>query len=161
MAGMVDAGKAVRLPAILQGGIMKRVLSAVVVVMGLVVPAQAGTVCRMTFTLSGWSAFYKTSSGTGKITCENGQSARVKVSTKGGGVTFGRSKMEGTGRFTEVGKISELYGSYGQGEAHAGAGKSTEASVVTKGDISLTLTAKGTGVNVGVSFGKFTIEKLK
>jgi hypothetical protein len=140
---------------------MRRVLYAAIVVFALTPVAHAGTVCRMTFTLSGWSAFYKTSSGTGRITCENGQTARVKVSTKGGGVTFGRSKIEGTGRFTEVAGISELYGSYGQGEAHAGAGTSTSASVVTKGEVSLTLTGKGTGVDVGVSFGKFTIEKMK
>lgn len=141
---------------------MRRALCATVVVLALTLPAQAGTICRMTFTLSGWSAFYKTSSGTGHIKCENGQRARVKVSTRGGGLTFGRSKIsEGTGRFTEVASISELYGSYGQGEAHAGAGKSTEASVVTKGEVSLALTGKGTGVNVGVAFGKFTIEPVK
>lgn len=141
---------------------MRRALCAAVVVVALAPLAHAGTICRMTFTLSGWSAFYKTSSGTGRITCDNGQSARVKVSTKGGGLTFGRSKIrEGTGRFTEVASISELYGSYGQGEAHAGAGKSAEASVVTKGEVSLALTGKGTGVNLGVSFGKFSIEKVK
>jgi hypothetical protein len=131
-------------------------------VVALATRAHAGTMCRMTFNLSGWSVFYKTSSGTGRITCDNGQSARVKVSSKGGGLTFGRSKIrEGIGRFSEVSSISELYGSYGQGEAHAGAGKSAEASVVTKGEVSLALTGKGTGVNVGVSFGKFTIEKMK
>lgn len=141
---------------------MRRVLCAAVLMMAFTPLAHAGTVCRMTFTLSGWSAFYKTAHGTGRITCDNGQSARVKVSAKGGGLTFGRSKIrEGIGRFTEVENISELFGSYGQGEAHAGAGKSAEASVVTKGEVSLTLTGKGTGVNLGVSFGKFSIEKVK
>jgi hypothetical protein len=139
---------------------MRRALCAAVLIVALAPLAQAGTVCRMTFTLSGWSLFYKTSSGTGHITCDNGQSATVRVSAKGGGLTFGRSKIrEGTGRFTEVGNISELFGSYGQGEAHAGAGKSTEASVVTKGEVSLALAGKGTGINLGVSFGKFTIEQ--
>ncbi len=140
---------------------MKRLLCASLL-LTFASPALAGTMCKMTFNLKGWSAFYKTSSGTGRITCDNGQKANVKVSTKGGGITFGRSKItEGTGKFTEVGKISDLYGSYGQGEASAGAGKSAQASVVTKGDISLALAGKGTGVNVGVSFGKFTIEKIK
>jgi hypothetical protein len=124
--------------------------------------AQAGTVCQMTFTMSGWSAFYKTSSGTGVIKCDNGQKAKVNVSSKGGGITFGRSKIkDAIGKFTEVDDISDLYGSYGQGEAHAGAGKSAKASVVTKGDISLAIAGKGTGVDVGISFGKFTIEKAK
>lgn len=139
---------------------MKRALSLLLLLAAL--PAHAGTMCKMTFNLKGWSAFYKTSSGTGRIACDNGQKANVKVSTKGGGLTFGRSKItEGTGKFTEVSSINELFGSYGQGEASAGAGKSAAASVVTKGDISLALAGKGSGVNVGVSFGKFTIEKAK
>ena len=133
-----------------------------VVVLMATVPAQAGTKCEMTFTMSGWSAFYKTSSGTGTIKCSNGQKAKVNVSSKGGGITFGRSKIkDAVGKFTEVDDISELFGSYGQGEAHAGAGKSAKASVVTKGDISLAIAGKGTGVDVGISFGKFTIEKAK
>lgn len=116
----------------------------------------------MTFTMSGWSAFYKTSSGTGTIKCRNGQKAKVKLSAKGGGITFGRSKIkDAVGKFTEVDDISELFGSYGTGEAHAGAGKSAKAAVVTKGDISLAIAGKGTGVDVGISFGKFTIEKTK
>lgn len=135
---------------------------AVAVMILASVPVQAGTVCEMTFTISGWSAFYKTASGTGTIQCDNGQKAKVKVSTKGGGLTFGRSKIKNaTGKFTEVDDISELFGSYGHGEAHAGAGKSAKASVVTKGDISLAIAGKGTGVDVGVSFGKFTIEREK
>jgi hypothetical protein len=127
----------------------------------LALPVQAGTVCEMTFTMSGWSAFYKTASGTGVIKCDNGQKAKVKVSSKGGGLTFGRSKLkDATGKFTEVDDISALCGSYGQGEATAGAGKSAGAGVVTKGEISLAIAGKGTGVAVGISFGKFTIEKV-
>ena len=126
------------------------------------VPMQAGTTCEMTFTLSGWSAVYKTSSGSGTIKCDNGQKAKVKLSAKGGGITFGRSKIkDAIGKFTEVDDISDLFGSYGTGEAHAGAGKSAKAAVVTKGDISLAMAGKGTGVDVGIAFGKFTIEKTK
>ena len=141
---------------------MNRFALAMTAVVALLfaVPAQAATVCQMTFTMSGWSAFYKTSSGSGTIKCDNGQKARVLVSAKGGGLTFGRSKIkDAIGKFTEVDDISELYGSYAQGEAHAGAGKSAKASVVTKGDISLAIAGKGKGVDVGISFGKFTIEK--
>ena len=139
---------------------MTRFLGAVAVAALLAIPAQAATKCEMTFTMSGWSAFYKTSSGTGTIKCDNGQTAKVKVSSKGGGITFGRSKIkDAIGKFTEVDSINDLFGSYGQGEAHAGAGKSAKASVVTKGDISLAIAGKGTGVDVGIAFGKFTIEK--
>lgn len=141
---------------------MKRMVLAAAAVAAMVIsaPAQAGTKCEMTFTMSGWSAFYKTANGTGVIKCDNGQKAKVNVSSKGGGITFGRSKIkDAIGKFTEVDRISDLYGSYGQGEAHAGAGKSAKASVVTKGDISLSIVGKGTGVDVGIAFGKFTIEK--
>jgi hypothetical protein len=124
--------------------------------------AYATTDCKMTFTMSGWSAFYKTSRGSGTITCDNGQSAKVKVWSKGGGITFGRSKIrDGVGKFTAVDDISELFGTYVQGEAHAGAGKSSKASAMTKGEVSLSLAGTGTGVDIGISFGKFVIEKLE
>ena len=55
---------------------------------------------NMTFSLKGWSAFYKTQSGTGTITCHNGQKMRVKITAKGGGLTFGKSSIEnGKGEF--------------------------------------------------------------
>jgi len=131
----------------------------IVAVLAAAIPVQAATECEMTFTMSGWSAFYKTAKGTGTITCDHGQRADVKVWSKGGGITFGRSKIkDGTGKFTEVDDISELFGTYAQGEAHAGAGKSTKASALTKGEVSLALTGKGQGVDVGISFGKFVIE---
>jgi hypothetical protein len=124
-------------------------------------PARAkGTVCEMRFTLSGWSAFYKTASGSGTITCDNGQKATVHLSSKGGGLTAGKYKIrDGYGKFSEVADISELYGTYVQGGAEAGAGKSSGASAMTKGEVSLALAGHGTGVNLGVSFGKFTITK--
>jgi hypothetical protein len=141
---------------------MKTIRFAALAILLAALPLHAGTVCEMTFTMTGWSAFYKTSAGTGTIKCDNGQTAKVKVSSKGGGITFGRSKIkDAIGKFTEVDDVAELFGSYGQGEAHAGAGKSTKASVVTKGDISLAIVGKGTGVDVGISFGKFTIEKAR
>ncbi|HYI08071.1 MAG TPA: hypothetical protein VEK57_03280 [Thermoanaerobaculia bacterium] len=140
---------------------MKALAFTALFALAAALPAEAGTVCRLNFDMAGWSAFYKTANGTGTITCENGQKAKVKVSSKGGGITFGKSKIkDGLGKFTEVDSIEELYGSYAQGEAHAGAGKSTKASVLTKGEVSLSLAGKGHGVDIGVSFGKFTIEKI-
>lgn len=139
---------------------MKTLFIAAILAAAIAMPADAGTVCRMTFSMTGWSAFYKTSEGSGTIKCDNGQKAKVKVASKGGGITFGRSKIkDAIGRFTEVDDISDLYGSYAHGEAHAGAGKSTKASVLTKGEVSLSIAGKGHGVDVGVSFGRFTIEK--
>jgi hypothetical protein len=128
-------------------------------VFAMVLPATAATKCHMKFSLAGWSAFYKTAEGSGTITCDNGQSARVKLTSKGGGITFGRSKINGIGTFTDVGRISELFGTYVQSEAHAGAGKSTKASAMTKGEVSLSIVGKGQGVDVGIAFGKFTIER--
>lgn len=116
--------------------------------------------CEMTFTLKGWSAFYKTATGKGTVTCSNGESAKVTIKAKGGGLTVGKSEItDGYGDFSDVRDIDEIFGSYAQAEAHAGAVKSTQASVVTKGEVSLALTGKGRGWDVGVGFGKFTISR--
>lgn len=118
------------------------------------------TVCEMTFTLKGWSAFYKTAKGTGTITCDNGQKGTVSIEAKGGGLTAGKSQVnDGHGKFSSVADIKELFGSYAAASASAGAGKSGEAHAMTKGEVSLTLTGKGTGVELGVSFSKFTIKR--
>jgi hypothetical protein len=125
---------------------------------------QAGGLveCKMTYSLSGWSVFYKTASGSGTISCNNGQSAKVKVRAKGGGITFGKTEIiRGTGDFTGVRNISEVFGSYAQAEAHAGAVKSADAQVLTKGSVSLALAGKGRGIDLGVAFGKFTIDRAK
>ena len=114
--------------------------------------------CEMKFTMSGWSAFYKTASGTGVITCNNGQSMNVKLSAKGGGLTVGKSTIEdGHGKFSEVASMSELLGSYVSGEAHAGAVKSAQAQAMTKGEVSLALSGTGRGWDLGIAFGKLTI----
>jgi hypothetical protein len=118
--------------------------------------------CEMKFTLKGWSIFYKTASGSGSVTCANGQKAEVSITVKGGGITFGKYSIEdGFGRFNDLKGIDEIYGGYVAAEAHAGAGKSAQASVYTKGEVSLALTGKGRGVNVGFDFGKLTIKKKK
>ena len=120
--------------------------------------AGAKVDCEMKFTMSGWSAFYKTASGTGVITCNNGQSMNVKLTAKGGGLTVGKSTIEdGHGKFSEVASMSELLGSYAAGEAHAGAVKSAQAQVMTKGEVSLALSGTGRGWDLGIAFGKLTI----
>lgn len=117
--------------------------------------------CEMTFSIEGWSVFYKTASGRGKITCDNGQEAMVALRAKGGGLSFGKSRIEdGIGTFSDVTDIAECFGKYVQGEAHAGVGKSSEASVLTKGEVSLALAGVGRGVDIGIAFGAFTIKPL-
>lgn len=138
-------------------------LSALLLSLSLIAVAPAGatpgtTVCKMDYTLKGWSAFYKTSRGSGTITCDNGQTARAKLSASGGGLTAGKSKVrDGHGQFSEVADIKELFGSYATATAAAGAVKSSEAQAMTKGEVSLALAGKGTGMELGVSFSKFTI----
>ena len=124
-------------------------------------PAQAANTitCKMKFSLSGWSAFYKTASGDGTVHCSNGQTLPVHISAKGGGLTFGKSTLNnGKGEFSGVHDIKDVLGSYANAEAHAGAGKSSGAQAMTKGEVSLAISGTGEGWDLGIAFGKFTIE---
>jgi hypothetical protein len=115
--------------------------------------------CELRFNMEGWSAFYKTATGSGTVTCDNGSSMPVKISAKGGGLSFGKSKIEnGVGEFSGVANIRETLGTYAAAEAHAGAVRSSKAQVVTKGEVSLALAGTGKGWDLGVAFGAFTIE---
>jgi len=114
--------------------------------------------CEMTYSLKGWSALYKTYKGEGVIRCDNGQSAHVKLKVTGGGLTAGKTTIEdGKAQFSGVDDISELFGGYAQAGAHAGAVKASEATVLTKGEVSMALAGIGKGWSLGVDFGKFTI----
>jgi hypothetical protein len=116
--------------------------------------------CHMDFNLKGWSVFYKTAEGNGRVTCSNGQHANVKINVTGGGLSFGKMEiLDGEGRFSEVLNIDEIFGAYIAAEAHAGAVKSAQASVYTKGEISLALTGSGRGINIGIDLGKLEISK--
>lgn len=123
-------------------------------------PASSPDVsCEITFDMEGWSFFYRTATGEGVISCNNGQRADVKLEARGGGLTFGKRRIsDAKGKFSEVRDISELFGSYAQAEAHAGAVKSSTAQVVTKGEVSLAIAGTGQGIDVGVAFGKLTIQ---
>ena len=116
--------------------------------------------CKMQFNLAGWSLFYKTASGTGTVTCDNGAQMSVKIRAKGGGITVGKSRIEnGTGEFSGIYNINDVLGTYASSEAHAGASRSSKAMAMTKGDVSLALAGKGEGWDLGVAFGKFVIER--
>ena len=122
--------------------------------------AMAGdTTCKMTYSLSGWSAFYKTASGTGVVTCSNGQRMSVKIETKGGGLSFGKYRIrDGFGQFANVDDIRDVLGAYATAEAHASAENSASAQAMTNGKVSLALSGKGKGWSLGVAFSRFAIE---
>src|ERR1700687_989953 len=123
--------------------------------------AEAKTKCDMTFALKEWAVIYKHATGSGTITCTNGRKAEVSIVSKGGGLTAGKFRIEGHGEFSEVNDIGELFGSYAQAQANAGAVKSAAGTVLTKGEVSLALAGKGEGWDVGISFGKFTITRRR
>jgi hypothetical protein len=139
---------------------MKKIFAIVLIAASILSsPAQAGSVgCKLKFTISGWAAFYKRSSGTGTVTCSNGQTMRVRLEARGGGPSVGKSTIKnGSGEFSGVDDIRELLGSYISAEAAAGAVKSAKGQVVTKGEVSLALSGTGEGWEIGVAFGKFSI----
>ena len=122
-------------------------------------PASAQNLtCKLTFSSSSWSIFYKTTSGTGMVTCSNGASLPVKISAKGGGLTVGKSKItNGFGEFAQVDNIRDVLGSYASAEATAAANKSAIGQAMTNGKVSLALSGKGEGWDLGVAFSKFTL----
>lgn len=143
-------------------GLGWRWIASMVAAIGLlaimVTPAHALTRCQLEYSLDGWSIFYKEATGDGVIECDNGQRARVELETRGGGITFGRSKIvDGLGDFSPVVGIEDLFGDYADAQAHAGMGVSAQAHVVTKGAVSLSLSGRGNGVDLGFAFGRFTI----
>ena len=141
---------------------MNRLLSLAALSLVLVSPAVVakGKVdCNLRFDMKGWSVLYKTATGSGTITCDNGQKMDVTVSAKGGGLSVGKQEIiGGTGDFSGVSDIKETLGGYATAEAHAGAAKSGTAQLLTKGDVQLKLAGAGKGWDVGVTFGKFTIK---
>lgn len=138
------------------------VLAVAAIAAGPAFAASASTDmrCHLVFNLKGWSAFYKTAEGSGTVSCANGASARVRLRVKGGGLTVGTTTIDhGQGTFSRVYSINEIFGDYVAAEAHAGAGNSAQAAVYTRGEVSLALSGKGRGVNVGIDFGKLSITR--
>lgn len=143
-------------------------LLAVVVALGFAISApqrasatEADLDCKLRFSLTGWSLIYEHAEGHGVVTCANGKSMRVKIESKGGGITAGKSRIDnGTGRFTDVRAINDVLGTYAQADASAGALKSGTAQVLTKGTVSLALAGAGEGIDLGISVGAFTISKV-
>jgi hypothetical protein len=123
--------------------------------------ADSDLKCTLVFQLKTWSIFYKSAIGSGTVHCSNGQSLRVRLRAKGGGLTAGKSTEAGRGEFSPVGTLDEVLGGYAEAQAHAGAGDSVQAQVMTKGRVSLALTGKGHGWSLGVDFGELLIERRR
>ena len=120
--------------------------------------AHADIDCKLHYDLTGWSLVYKHTTGRGVVTCNNGQSMKVRVSAKAVGLTAGKWHIDhGVGRFSDVHDIDDVLGRYAQASANAGLAKSGEAQVLTKGPVQLALAGGGEGVNLGVDVGAFTI----
>lgn len=142
--------------------LMKTGAALLLAACGLGATAQADDLsCKMKFTLKGWSILYKTASGHGTVTCSDGSSMKVRLKSKGGGLTVGKTTIDdGHGEFTGVKNISDVLGGYATGSAHAAAVKAADATVVTKGEISLAITGTGRGWDVGIDLGEFTITEV-
>ncbi len=114
--------------------------------------------CKLSYSLTGWSAIYKHARGEGMVTCANGATLPVKITVKGGGLTAGKWHIDnGKGRFSDVHTIRDVLGRYAEAQAHAGVVKSGSAQVLTKGTVSLALAGTGQGVDLGIDVGAFTL----
>ena len=115
--------------------------------------------CSLRYELSSWSLIYKHVSGKGVVTCDNGQSIKVKLEARGGGLTVGESQIDdGHGSFTALHSIADVPGTYADLNAHAIL-KAGDAQVLTKGPVSLALASVGHGVEMGITLGELTISR--
>ena len=117
------------------------------------------TSCKLEYQAHGWSIFYKNITGTGKVSCENGQSADVTIRFHGGGFTFGVSDISGYARVSSVLGPDEVMGTYGTMEGHAGVVKSVEGRLMTRGSVWISQGGKGRGFDFGFAFGAYSIRK--
>jgi hypothetical protein len=126
-------------------------------------PAQATEAnlkCHLRYSLAGWSILYKRAEGHGTVTCDNGERASVRIRVVGGGLTAGKYRIDdGKGEISHVRSIAEVFGDYAEAGAEAGVVRSAGAQVLSKGTTSLALAGTGSGVNLGISVGKFTISR--
>ena len=135
-------------------------IAAVSAALLLAWPAAAEmTKCKIQYDIAGWSILYEHSTGSGRITCSNGQVADIRIATHGGGPSLGINRViNGTGTFSAVADIGELFGGYAEAIAHAGAGGAVTARVAMKHNANLALASTGQGISLGLAFGSFRIQ---
>ncbi len=138
---------------------MKKIILQIIFASLFSFPVNAQMVsCRLTYSVKGWSIFYKEYKGSGAVHCSNGQSANVAIIIRGGGLTLGKSEInKGKGRFSGVFNVNEIYGDYIALDVHAGVTASAEAQVMTKGEVSLAISGIGRGVDFGAALSVFSI----
>ena len=124
------------------------------------VAANPFIACTMTYHLKGWSFAYKQYDGSGDVSCSNGQRARVILESKSLGFSIGASEIDGTGQFTELKDIKEIFGTFASLEGHAGVAKSAAGQVLTRGVVSLALSGEGRGIDIGVTLGGMKISPM-
>jgi hypothetical protein len=118
--------------------------------------------CHLRFSLKGWSVLYKHAEGQGTVRCDNGQTAAVRLTINGGGLTAGKWRIDdGHGDISHVRRLQDVFGHYATANADAGVVKSAGAQVLTKGEVSLALHGTGEGINLGVDVGALTIEPVR
>lgn len=115
------------------------------------------TSCQMHYHLSGFSLVFRYYTGTGEITCRNGQRANAALTSTSIGFSIGKSEFEGVAHFSEVKGIDEIWGNYMSLESHAGFLKSFDAQLLTRGEISMALDGQGRGVDIGATIGNLNI----
>jgi hypothetical protein len=135
-------------------------LTATLAVFAIPGAAQADfTSCQLEFETHAWSFFYKNVTGTGTVTCENGDRADVTIRYHGGGVTFGVADLKGIARFSQVRGVNEVMGAYGTVEGHAGFSGSVTGRAGTRGPVWTSQSGQGRGWNLGFAFGAISIRK--
>lgn len=139
------------------------VVAGLLGIVTITAPAQASDQfisCSMYYKLSGWSFVVRQYDGSGNVTCSNGQRAQVKLRSRGVGFTIGKSDLEGTGYFSELKDISEIYGAFVALEGHAGVIRSGHGQIMTRGVVSLAISGTGRGFDIGVTLGGLDISPL-
>lgn len=117
--------------------------------------------CTMQFELHSWAVFYKSGKGGGSITCDNGQRSDILVRTHGGGIQFGKFNIaNGSGKFTPVKSIDQLFGKWATVGGQGAVVKARIGQSLSKDDITLDIKGTGTGGGFGFDFGSFRITPI-
>ena len=114
--------------------------------------------CKPHFSMSGWSAFYKTLSGWHGQLRQRPAHGGVDPQQRAAGLTFGKTCIEnGVGEFSGVRDIHDVLGHYAAAGGARGAGKSGARAGGDQGRHLGWRCRQGRGLDLGVAFGNFII----